>query len=206
MFREGTRVMLKFSATARRPLLARHLSNASWMTKGIAILIGSLILALSAQIAVPMYPVPMSMQTYAVLIVAALGGWTVGFGAIVAYLLEGAIGLPVFANGGAGLAYMAGPTGGFLIGFAVSGAIVAFAAERGLLRTWGGAIALLTVAHLAVFLPGVAWLAGFLSMVKGMSLTTALTTAFFSGFVPFVAGTVLKTGLAVLTVRAADRS
>jgi len=198
--------MLKFSATARRPLLARHLSNASWLTKGIAILIGSLILALSAQIAVPlpMNLVPMTMQTYAVLIVAALGGWTVGFGAVVAYLIEGAVGLPVFAGGASGAAFF-GPTGGFLIGFAVSGAIAAFAAERGLLRTWGGAIALLTVAHLAVFLPGVAWLAGFLSMVKGMSLTTALTTAFFSGFVPFIAGTVLKTGLAVLTVRAADR-
>lgn len=197
--------MLKFSATARRPLLARHLSNASWMTKGIAILIGSLILALSAKISVPMYPVPMTMQTYAVLIIAALGGWTVGFGAIVAYLLEGAVGLPVFANGG-GLPVLMGPTGGFLIGFAVSGAIAAFAAERGLLRTWGGAIALLTVAHLAVFVPGIGGLTAFLSLVKGMDLNAAVTTAFFTGFVPFIAGTVLKTGLAVLTVRAADRS
>ncbi|MFY8106942.1 MAG: biotin transporter BioY [Elstera sp.] len=197
--------MFKFSANARRPLLARHLSDASWLTKGIAILVGSLILALSAQISVPMYPVPMTMQTYAVLIIAALGGWTIGLGAIVAYLIEGALGLPVFANGGAGLAYMTGPTGGFLLGFLLSGAIAAFAAERGLLRTWGGAIVLLTVAHLAVFLPGVGWLAGFLSLVKGMDLTKAISTAFFSGFVPFIAGTVLKTGLAVLTVRAADR-
>jgi biotin transport system substrate-specific component len=104
-----------------------------------------------------------------------------------------------------GAARLLGPTGGFLIGFAVSGAIAAFAAERGLLRTWGGAIAMLTVAHLSVFVPGIGGLAAFLSLVKSMNLSTALTTAFFSGFVPFIAGTVLKTGLAVLTVRAADR-
>ncbi|KJV11148.1 hypothetical protein VZ95_00325 [Elstera litoralis] len=186
-------------------MLARHLSNASWLTKGIAILVGSLILALSAQISVPMYPVPMTMQTYAVLIVAALGGWTIGFGAIVAYLLEGAVGLPVFAQGFSTAAFF-GPTGGFLFGFLLSGAIAAFAAERGLLRTWGGAVAMLTVAHLSVFVPGIGGLAAFLSLVKGMSFNAALTTAFFSGFVPFIAGTVLKTGLAVLTVRASDRS
>ncbi len=187
--------MLKFAPTAHRPLLARYLSNASWMTKGIAILVGSLILALSAQISVPMYPVPMTMQTFAVLIVAALGGWTIGLGAIAAYLIEGALGLPVFANGGAGLAYMTGPTGGFLLGFLLSGAIAAFAAERGLLRTWGGAIVLLTVAHLAVFLPGVGWLSTFIGLEKAIAV----------GFMPFIVGTVLKTGLAVLTVRGADR-
>jgi coniferyl-aldehyde dehydrogenase len=98
-----------------------------------AVLIGSWLIAASSWMSAPMYPVPMTMQTYAVLIIAALGGWTVGFGAIVAYLIEGALGLPVFANGGAGLAYMAGPTGGFLLGFLLSGAIAAFAAGN---RVW----------------------------------------------------------------------
>ncbi len=195
--------MLKFFAAVRQPLLARHLANTSWLTKAVAILVGSLILAASAQIQVPMYPVPMTMQTYAVLIIAALGGRVIGLGAIAAYLLEGAMGLPVFA-GGASTAAFFGPTAGFLVGFLLSGAIAAFAAERGLLRTWTGAILALTVAHLAVFVPGLLWLAGFLSLMKGMSFEAAATAALASGFVPFIAGTVLKTGLAVLTVRTTD--
>lgn len=195
--------MLKFFAALRQPLLARHLSKASWATKAAAILIGSLILAASAQINVPMYPVPMTMQTYAVLIIGALGGRVIGVGAIAAYLLEGALGLPVFVQGFSTAAFF-GPTAGFLFGFLLSGAIAAFAAERGLLRTWTGAILALTVAHLAVFVPGIAGLAGFLMMAKGMSLEGALTAAIASGFVPFIIGTVLKTGLAVLTVRKAD--
>lgn len=195
--------MLKFFAALRQPLLARHLAKSSWAVKATAILIGSLILAASAQINVPMVPVPMTMQTYAVLILGALGGRVIGLGAIAAYLLEGALGLPVFAGGFSTAAFF-GPTAGFLFGFLLSGAIAAFAAERGLLRTWTGAIAALSIAHLAVFVPGVLWLAGFLSMAKGMSLDAAFTAAVASGFVPFIAGTVLKTGLAVLTVRKAD--
>lgn len=185
--------MLKFFSALRQPLLARQLANASWMTKAVAILIGSLVLAASAQIQVPMYPVPMTMQTYAVLIIGALGGRVIGVGAIAAYLLEGAMGLPVFA-GGASTAAFFGPTAGFLIGFLISGALAAFAAERGLLRGWVSAIAALTVAHLAVFIPGVLWLSTFVGFEKAIAV----------GFVPFIAGTVLKTGLAVLTVRKAD--
>lgn len=185
--------MPKFLTALHQPMLARSLKNASWVSKGVAVLIGSLLLAASAQIQVPMYPIPMSMQTYAVLILGALGGRWIGLGAIAAYLLEGAMGFPVFVNGASGAAFF-GPTGGFLFGFLLSGAVAAFAAERGLLQSWTGAILWLGLAHLIVFIPGVLWLATFFGFEQAWVL----------GFMVFVPGSLLKTGLAAITVRKAD--
>lgn len=183
-----------FTAPSAAPLA--RLVGTSLAARGIAILIGSLILALSAQITVPMVPVPMTMQTYAVLIVAALGGRVIGVGAIVAYLLEGLMNAPVFAGGAFGWVAFSGPTGGFLVGFLVMGWLAAEGVERGYTRSLTGAIAVLTAAHLSVFLPGVAWLSGFVGFEKALAL----------GFVPFIAGTVLKTALAVATLRGGERA
>src|SRR5262249_58260692 len=82
----------------------------------IAIILGSLVLAASSYIEAPMWPVPITLQTYAVCIIGALFGARLGAATVVAYLIEGAIGLPVFAGGGAGLPHFFGPTGGYLIG------------------------------------------------------------------------------------------
>jgi len=93
---------------------------------------GSIILALSAKVQVPFYPVPMTLQTFAIMAIAAAYGWRLGVATVGLYLLEGFLGIPVFANtppGIAGPAYFLGTTGGFLIGFIPLAFIVGYAAE-----------------------------------------------------------------------------
>ena len=154
-------------------------------------LLGSWLLAASAQISLPMWPVPATLQTLAVLLLGALGGPAAGFAAVTAYLAQGAMGLPVFAHGTSGLAVMMGPTAGYLLGFLLAGWLAGFA--RGLDLWRQGAV--LLAAHLLVFLPGVAWLAGF----------TGWARAFEVGFLLFVPGTVVKTALAWALLRALNR-
>lgn len=156
---------------------------------GLALL-GSAALAASAQVAVPMWPVPATMQTLVVLLLGAFGGARFGVTAVALYIAEGAAGLPVFAHGTGGLAVLAGPTAGYLVGFLAS-AWLAGHAGRGWLR----AGAVLTMAHLMVFVPGIAWLAGFVGIERAIA----------AGFVLFIPGLVVKTALALVVLRAARR-
>src|SRR5262249_11270176 len=97
-------------------------------------LIGTLLLTASAKIQVPFWPVPMTMQTFVVLCLGAVLGPRLGATTVLLYLAEGAVGLPVFAGTpekGLGLAYMAGPTGGYLVGFVAGAAVTGWLAERG---------------------------------------------------------------------------
>jgi biotin transport system substrate-specific component len=153
-------------------------------------LLGSAVLAASAQVSLPMWPVPATLQTLAVLLLGALGGARLGVASVALYLAEGAVGLPVFANGAGGIAVLAGPTAGYLIGFMAAAWLAGFAG-RGLARQ----ALVLTAAHLVVFVPGVAWLAGFVGWER----------ALVAGFVLFVPGTLVKTALAVAAMRAARR-
>ena len=120
-----------------RPTLAEtawHGGNATVRNVTLAVL-GSLALWLSAKIQVPFYPVSMTMQTFVVLAVGMAFGWRLGATTVLLYLVEGAAGLPVFAGTpekGIGLAYMAGPTGGYLVGFVLAAAAVGALAQRGL--------------------------------------------------------------------------
>ncbi|MCB1835617.1 MAG: biotin transporter BioY, partial [Geminicoccaceae bacterium] len=123
-------------ATTSHPTLV----DALWRADGgilrpvaLAVL-GSLALWVSAKVQIPFYPVPMTMQTFAVLVIGMAFGWRLGAATVLLYLAEGALGLPVFAGTperGIGLAYMAGPTGGFLAGFVVAAALVGMLAHRG---------------------------------------------------------------------------
>ena len=127
--------------------------------KVAAVFLGSLFLALSSYIEVPMVPVPVTMQTFAVTLVGALYGWRLGGATIVAWLIEGALGLPVLAGGAAGFVHFMGPTGGYLFAFPVAGMVAGFLAERG----WNGhRVALAFLAMLAgnalCLLLGAAWL------------------------------------------------
>ena len=153
-------------------------------------LLSSAVLAASAQVSLPMWPVPATLQTLAVLLIGALGGSRLGAATVLLYLAEGAMGLPVFAAGLGGPAVLAGPTAGFLLGF-VASAGIAGRAGQGALRQ----ALVLTAAHLAVFVPGVLWLSGFVGMER----------AFMAGFVLFVPGTAVKTALAFATLRALRR-
>ena len=158
-------------------------------------LVGSAVLTLSARLSVPFWPVPLTMQSLAVLLIGAGFGLRLASATVVLYLLEGAVGLPVFAGTpmhGIGLAYMMGPTGGYLIGFVAAAAIVGFFAERGADRSVPKLLGAMTLGHVVVFGFGYAWLAYLL----GKDL------AFTAGVEPFILGTVLKTLLAGLIVPA----
>ena len=201
---------------------SRSLAAAIWPTTGrdtliksaLIAVVGSLLLWASAKVQIPFWPVPMTMQTYVVLVIGATCGWRLGAATILLYLAQGAMGLPVFANTperGIGLAYMAGPTGGYLLGFLVSAVMVGWLAERG----WGRSLVRMTIAmiagHAAIFIFGVAWLTYLFAFVfQTPEGSTAFGAAVANGLTPFWAGTVLKTALAAATVplawKAAERS
>ena len=120
----------------------------SLLARALMVVGGSLFIAIAAQISVPMLPVPMTLQTLAILIVGLTFGARMGALTVLAYLGEGAMGLPVFANGGNGAAFF-GPTAGFLVGFVMMAAIVGYAADRGVKGLVGtAAVALLASALL----------------------------------------------------------
>ena len=186
--------MISTSGTAL-PGLTRSLAIAPIWAKAAAVLVGTALLAASTQVTVPMFPVPMTMQTWAVLVIGALYGSRLGAITVLAYIAEGLAGLPVFTAGGFGLAKMMGPTGGYLIGFVISAWMIGYAMERGLGRSLGTSILAFTLAHAVVFVPGVAWLAYLVGADKAIAL----------GVVPFFVGSVVKTALAVATYEAARK-
>ena len=167
--------------------------TALWRALAVIVL-GNLLMIASAKVQIPMYPVPMTMQTFAATIIGLTAGWRLGGAAMLAYLAEGAFGLPVFASG-AGLAYLAGRTGGYLLGFLAAAVIAGLAVQYlGLVGVVLGTIA----STLVIFGFGVTWLATLIGW----------DAAIASGFMPFILGAVLKIGLAIGVayglVRAAD--
>jgi biotin transport system substrate-specific component len=161
-----------------------------------AVVLGTLFLALSSYIEVPMVPVPVTMQTFAVTLVGALYGWRLGAITIAAWLVEGAVGFPVLAGGAAGVQHFVGPTGGYLFAFPVVGALVGWLAERG---CNGGRVVLAFVAmllgNLLCLALGTAWLAIIIGAEKAVAF----------GFLPFVLGGLLKSALGAATLMALPR-
>ena len=156
-------------------------------------LVGTLVLTVSAKTQIPFWPIPMTMQTFVVLVIGMAYGSRLGAATVALYLLEGALGLPVFAGTpekGVGLAYMMGPTGGYLLGFLVAAWVCGWLAERGFDRSPLKALVAMSVGHALIFVFGVAWLAQLMSVEK----------AFMVGVLPFWAATIVKTllGVAVL--------
>lgn len=153
---------------------------------------GTVVLAISARVQVPSWPVPMTMQTAAVMAVGLAYGLRLGTATLLLYLAEGAIGLPVFASG-AGLAYLAGPTAGYLAGFVVAASLLGWMADRSITRDWRLLVGGLVAATGVIFIPGAIWLAVF----------TGSAAALVSGVVPFLPGAVLKAALVALIYRKA---
>ena len=157
------------------------------------ILAGSLLLTLSAKIQVPFYPVPMTLQTLVVLLIGASFGWRMGFATVLAYLAQGATGLPVFAGTpekGLGLLYMAGPTGGYLVGFALAAGLTGWLAERGFDRSVIGTAIAMIAGNLVIYVFGLAWLANFVGFEKAVTL----------GVIPFLFGDLVKIMLATASL------
>lgn len=190
------------AAAVKSPTLATQLWPASGVVRQVVLIVAAVaLLTLSAKIRVPFYPVPMTLQTMAVLLIGAALGWRLAVASVVLYLAQGAFGLPVFTNTPphvASLAYLAGPTGGFLMGFIVAAAIVGFAAERGLDRSIVRFTGVLMLADAAIFLLGWAWLA--------FGFGIGAERAFAGGVAPFLLGDVLKIAIVAALVPAAWRA
>jgi biotin transport system substrate-specific component len=148
----------------------------------------SLLIALSAQVAIPLpfTPVPVTLQTFAILLTGCLLGSGRGALAAAAYVAEGSLGLPFFSGGTAGIAHLLGPTGGYLVGCVAAAYAAGLLSERGLSKTPAGLLLTLCAADLVVFVPGLAWLSVFTGSGKAVAL----------GFVPFVVGDALKVAAA----------
>ena len=152
--------------SARTALAPAMLSERAGRTlqEVLLVLVGTAILALSAKFKVPFYPVPMTLQTLAVMLIAATYGMRLGVTTMLAYLAEGALGLPVFANTPpmvASLGYLLGPTGGFLIAYPIAALIIGYAADRGWDRSVPKLFAALVAGEVVIFGLGFAWLAWF---------------------------------------------
>ena len=152
------------------------------------ILAGSALIALSAQVAFPLpfSPVPVTGQTFGVLFVASLLGRARGTAAVLAYLAEGAAGLPVFAGAAAGPAKLIGPTGGYLAGFVLGAYVCGWLAERGWDRTPFKTTISMILGNIAIFAVALPWLARFVGAANVWTM----------GFWPFITGDVVKIGAA----------
>ncbi|ABF46433.1 BioY protein [Deinococcus geothermalis DSM 11300] len=174
------------------PTLARVLAPAPSLSRDLGLVLGgAALVALVAQVEIPLKPVPITLQTLAVLLVGAALGWKRGAASMATYLLAGAAGLPVFAGGSAGIAKFAGPTGGYLLSYIFAAALVGWLVQRYALdrRPLGAALAML-VASVVIYAFGLTWL----SMVTGLKGQALLT----AGLTPFLLGDSLKIGLAAL--------
>lgn len=126
-----------------------------------AVVVGSLLLIASAKLVIPFWPVPLTLQTLVVLSLGMVLGSRLGAVTVIAYLAQGAFGLPVFAGTpekGIGIAYMVGPTGGYLIGFVVAAFVVGWLAERRWDRHFVGTVGAMIIGNIVIYALGLAWL------------------------------------------------
>ncbi|MGC8967742.1 MAG: biotin transporter BioY [Thermus sp.] len=179
-----------------RPTLARNLA---------LVFAGSLLVALTAQTALPLpfSPVPITGQTLGVLLVGAALGSRLGFLSLLAYLVEGAMGLPVFAGGTGGIAKILGPTGGFLLAFPLAAGLVGLLVERfGLDRSFFGTLLAMLLGNALLYLVGLPWLAAWLTGAGKFGGVSALLAM---GLFPFIPGDLAKALLAALLLPTAWR-
>jgi len=154
----------------------------SAVTKAALVVFGSLLLAVSAQFKIPLYPVPVTGQTLVVLLIGMTYGPRLGGITLAAYLFEGALGLPVFAGGAAGAAVLMGPTAGYLFGFLLAAIAMGYLAERGMGRTVVSTIAAMVIGNCVIYLCGALWLANFIGFGQAIA----------AGVLPFLYGDALK--------------
>jgi biotin transport system substrate-specific component len=178
-------------------LSARTFPNVSPRVRDILLIVaGSLLIAALAQIEIPLpfTPVPITGQTFGVLLIGAALGSKRGVASLLLYLLEGAVGLPFFAGGASGLGILTGATAGYLVGFVIAAYVVGLLAERGLERSVRTSFIPFLMGTIIIYACGVAWLAVILS---------SLGKAIVAGLLPFLIGDAIKLIAASLALPAA---
>jgi biotin transport system substrate-specific component len=151
------------------------------------VVVFSLFIAACAQFAIHLGPIPITGQTFAVLLTGMLLGSRLGAAAVIAYLIEGAIGLPFFAGGGAGLVRFLGPTAGYLVAFPAAAFITGAFAEHGWDKHYATAVFAMAIGSVIILLGGWAWFA--------VLTNTAPIAAFKLAVLPFLLGDVVKIAL-----------
>ena len=159
------------------------------LTNLSTVLFGSILLIISSKIKIDLYPVPMTLQPLAVLMIAMLYGRNLATATIGVYILQGLLGLPVFAYGG-GLMYIFGPTGGFIIGFLISGIVLGELADRGWGKRFITSIVCMLLGLLIIYFFGILQL----TLIKGFEY------AILKGFYPFLIGDLYKLLIAGILV------
>lgn len=149
-----------------------------------AVVGGSLLLALFSQLSIPLgfTPVPLTLQSFAVLLMGGLLGSKRGAAAVILYLVEGAVGLPFFAGGRSGFAALVGPTGGYLVGFVIAAFLIGYLLEHTTHLSFKRALAAIALGGSVILVVGTLWLASFIGV----------NNAFHLGVLPFFVGDALK--------------
>ena len=155
----------------------------------ILALFGTLLLALSSKVQVPFWPVPMTMQTFVIFLIGMTYGVRLSFATVLLYLFEGAAGLPVFATGG-GIAYLTGPTAGYLYGMLFACVLISHFANLGFSKTYFKSVISLFTASIIIFAFGIIYLGSIIGYQKAIAL----------GLLPFIPSELFKIALAVALV------
>jgi biotin transport system substrate-specific component len=164
----------------------------------VLIVAGTVLLTLSAKIKLPLPYVPMTLQTLVVLLIGAAYGWRLGVATVIAYLGEGAAGLPVFAGPAGGLAPLIGPTAGYLFGFVAAAFITGWLSERGWDRSVPRLFVAMGIGHIVILAAGFAWLA--------FGAKLGVEKAWLVGVMPFIAASVIKNALGAVLIPAIRRA
>lgn len=169
-------------------LLSAALAPLDW-TRSVSLVVAfSLLTALAAQIVIPIGPVPITGQTFAVLLTGALLGSRLGAMAMIVYLIEGASGLPFFYGGSGGIAHLLGPTGGYLVAFPAGAFITGAFAENGWDKRYFTAVVAMAVGSIVILLAGWAWFS--------VLTHTPPLAAFKVSVAPHIVGDIIKILLA----------
>ena len=155
----------------------------------LLILFGTLLLTISAKVQVPFWPVPMTMQTFVVFLIGSTYGVRLSFLTLVAYLFEGAIGLPVFAAGG-GVLYLTGPTAGYLYGMTIAAVVISYFANQGYSTSYFKSFISIIIGSAIIFALGVLYLGSIIGYNKAIQ----------AGLLPFIPSELFKIALAVLLI------
>ena len=185
-------------------LIGAALAPLDW-TRSVGLVVSfSLLNALAAQIAIPIGPVPITGQTFAVLLTGALLGSRLGAAALIVYLVEGASGLPFFAGGSGGFAHILGPAGGYLVSFPAAAYITGAFSEHGWDRRFITAASAMAIGSVVILLAGWVWLSQFMGATA--ALHAGVTRFIIGDIVKIVlAAAVLPSGWALLKRRASQK-